>query len=432
MSLTVRRAPPEDHPPPTWPPQARRAVAAAFFGAAASVSTVFMVPFGLYMKPMGSELGWTRTQMSAGLSLAALVAVVGTPAAGWLLDRVGPRRVAWAATGALPLALCGLAATPHSYAAYLALCSAVGLIATVSSPMTYLVVLSQWVDRRPGLAISLAMLGLGLGQTVGSLGAGLAIAHLGWRGAWLAAAVATAVVGLGSVAVLLRENPARRRTGRGDAPGLEPAGATVGQALRTPLIWLLMASAACICITGSGAATHVAAILTDRGASLRQAALGVAMVGVGSIAGRLATGYLLDRAPFARVGAAVFATQAFGLLLLWSGAGGGLPLVAAAAVGFAIGAEADIIPFVLRSAFGLRAYGRLFGLVFAAYQLGPLLGPVLLAQSYDRLGGYAPGLLGFAGLAGIAALLIGLAGRPGFARWGAPEATTTSTHDVAG
>ncbi len=209
---------------------------------------------------------------------------------------------------------------------------------------------------------------------------------------------------------MLRENPDFRRSRCLPHNSRTLPGVAFGDAIRMPLLWLLMASAAAICITGSGTATHIAAILTDGGAPIGRAAAALTLIGLGSICGRLATGFALDRIAFGVVGAWVFLLQALGILALSSGSVGGLALLAMFLIGIGLGAEADIIPFAIRLRFGMRAYGRLFGIVFAAYQLGPIAGPLLMAQSFDRLGSYRPMLIVFVALAIAAALLIALAG----------------------
>jgi predicted MFS family arabinose efflux permease len=165
-----------------------------------------------------------------------------------------------------------------------------------------------------------------------------------------------------------------------------------------------------VCIVASGISTHSAAIVTDRGGSTGLATAAVMLLGLGSMSGRLLTGLLLDRIAFGLVGGAAFVLQGIGALLLWNGSSETAVLIAMFVVGLATGAELDIVPFALRQAFGMRSYGKLFGVVFALYQLGPVFGAPLMGASFDRMGSYKPMLAIFSVLSFIAAVLTILAG----------------------
>jgi MFS family permease len=72
--------------------------------------------------------------------------------------------------------------------------------------------------------------------------------------------------------------------------------------------------------------------------------------------------------------------------------------VAAVLVGMVVGAEVDFVSFLVRRYFAHAAYGRLYGIAFGIFIVGVGTGPLILGASFDRLGGYRPGLLLFAAL----------------------------------
>jgi nitrate/nitrite transporter NarK len=96
--------------------------------------------------------------------------------------------------------------------------------------------------------------------------------------------------------------------------------------------------------------------------------------------------------------------------MLWGGWAGSPALVAMFLIGLATGAEADIIPFALRRTFGMKSYGKLFGIAFALYQLGPVFGAPLMGASFDRTGSYGLMLAIFAGFSMLAAAATVMAG----------------------
>jgi len=156
---------------------------------------------------------------------------------------------------------------------------------------------------------------------------------------------------------------------------------------------------------------HVVPMLTDRGLSPAAAANAIAVLGVGSLLGRLSTGFALDRLSIALVGGTLFSLQGLGMLALWSGAGGAIPYIAVFFVGLAVGAETDIIPFVTRRKFGVRQFGRIFGLIYGMFSIGPVLGPLLMGSAFDAFGSYSFILLVFAASSLAAAMFIVGAGR---------------------
>jgi MFS family permease len=129
-------------------------------------------------------------------------------------------------------------------------------------------------------------------------------------------------------------------------------------------------------------------LLTDRGLSAQSAALTASLAGGAALIGRIGIGYLLDRffAPY--VAMWFFCGFALGIFLLWSGTVGGLVFVAVVLVGLGLGAELDVMPYVVSRYFGLRAFGEIYSYTFAVFTLGGVVGPVLMGAGFDATGSY--------------------------------------------
>ncbi|MGF6935329.1 hypothetical protein OKW41_004491 [Paraburkholderia sp. UCT70] len=104
--------------------------------------------------------------------------------------------------------------------------------------------------------------------------------------------------------------------------------------------------------------------------------------------GRLGTGLLFDRIHAGAVVFVFFVAGAAGVFLLHSARDYRELLLAATLVGLTIGAEGDLISYQVRSHFGLRAFGTLYGIAFSGYRLGAVIGPVGLSACLDRHGSY--------------------------------------------
>jgi cyanate permease len=192
------------------------------------------------------------------------------------------------------------------------------------------------------------------------------------------------VLGLPIAGTLVRE---RRRSGPVHAHVL--AGATVAEGLRSRVFWLIVGILFVASISQNAAITHLPALLTDRGVQREQAALALSVMGIASLAGRLAAGLLLDRffAPY--VSAGLLAVSAAGAYLLATAQTFTAGCIAAAFIGAGMGGEADVTPYMLSRYLGLRSFSTLYGFTWTAYAIAGAAGPVLMGTVFDATRSYA-------------------------------------------
>jgi MFS family permease len=144
----------------------------------------------------------------------------------------------------------------------------------------------------------------------------------------------------------------------------------------------------CISITQNGAVTHLSALLTDRGLEPDRAAIAVSALGGAALLGRLGTGWLVDRffAPY--VSFALLMGAAAGTFLLSSAASLPIGVLAATLIGFSMGGEADVVPYLVARYFGLKSFSVLYALTWTFYAVAGAIGPVLMGKAYDATGSY--------------------------------------------
>jgi MFS family permease len=138
-----------------------------------------------------------------------------------------------------------------------------------------------------------------------------------------------------------------------------------------------------------GYIVHLVPLLTDRGLSAQSAALTASLAGGAALVGRIGIGYLLDRFFAPSVAVWFFCGFALGIFLLWSGAVGGWVFVAVVLVGLGLGAELDVMPYMVSRYFGLRAFGEIYSYTFAVFTLGGVVGPLLMGAGFDATGSYS-------------------------------------------
>jgi len=393
-------------------------VAVAFVGQTFGIAPLLVYTFGVFAKPLAGAFHSNRGSIALAVSLLDVIIGLSAPAAGWLVDRRGARGVIAGSIVALTACLIALAYVQpplwHLYSLY----AVAGLIGVASSPVTYGRVVANWFDRQRGLALGLATAGIGFGAFITPILAQFLLDRAGWRVAYLGLAGSAFLIALPAVALWLRGTPqevgllpdgvsAPRQPASRTGP---LAGMTAREAIRTRTFWQLCIIFFCVAACVNGSIAHLVPLLTDHGISGRTAALATSLFGLTSIVGRVGNGYLVDRIFAPRVVAVLFAGAAIGVALLLADTTSATASLAAALLGLAVGAESDVIPFLISRYFGMRAMAMLFGCAFGAYVLGNASGRYLFAAGYDAAGSYTLPLecaLGLLVLASVATLTLG-------------------------
>jgi predicted MFS family arabinose efflux permease len=381
-----------------------RILAGAAIGIIGGFTTTFFTSIGQFVKPISDEFGWGRTELSVVIVLAAFGSAIASPAAGRLVQRHGPRPVVAVSGGFLATALVAFSVAPASTAYLAVLALMTGILAVGTTPIALLAVVPCFFDRRLGLAFGVLMGVSAVGAGILQVVVGSTIAGSGWRSAYLMLA-GVAVVFIALALVI------------GFPPGTGPQGTTTeaageGLTVREAVHgrpFLLLITALLLSAVGTlGFTIHFVPFVTDKGISAEAAAGAAAVAGMGVALGRFVSGALLDRVNAVRLTGVIFVVAAAGLA-----APAALPTspvvvyaLCALTGGFALGAEGDIIPFLVRRYCGAAFYPATLGVAIGAYTLGSAIGPVLFGVSFDRLGTYTPALhVAAAGMLAGAALL---------------------------
>ncbi|MBL0159331.1 MAG: MFS transporter [Bryobacterales bacterium] len=378
-----------------------RVVAAAYFGVMVGFGCLLVFTFSIFLKPVAEEFHWTRGAVSAAFGFAAMTVAVCSPVLGRLLDRHGPRAVILPCMAVFGIAFASLGLLTPNLAHLYAVFVVMGVVGNGTTQMGYSRAVSTWFDTRRGIALALVMAGVGTGAMLFPPLAQALIDGYGWRGAYFVLGAMVLVAGIPLTAVFVREK-AHEGAGGG---ALRLEGVSVGEGVRSRVFWIIVATLFLGSVSVNGAITHLSPLLTDRGVSAATAARTASVLGLASFCGRIGTGLLLDRFFGPRVGFCLLVVVAGGILLLAT-AGAALPaMVAAALIGFGLGGEADITPYLLTRYFGLRSFSTLYGFTWTAYAIAGATGPMVMGRVFDATGSYtwlltvlAGATLGSAGL----------------------------------
>jgi MFS family permease len=366
-----------------------------------SFAALLVYTFPIFLKPVAAEFGWSREAVSAAFGVAALGIAVCSPGLGWLLDHYPARRIIIPCITIFGCAFASLSLlTPplwHLYAVFLIL----GIVGNGTAHLAYSRVLTTWFEKRRGVAFSILLGGGAFGAMILPPIAGALIQSAGWRHSFAILGGAVLVVGL-PCGSLVRARPQSQRSQTATAlPGL-----SVREAIRSSMFWIIIAELFLISISQNGAITHLSALLTDRGISPEKAALAVSAMGASILTGRLITGWLLDSYFAPRVGFCLFTVSALGTFLLAGAQSLPQGILAAGLIGFGMGGEGDITPYLLSRYFGLRSFSMLYGLSWTAYAVAAAVGPVIMGRAFDLSGSYRGLLLQLAATTFVAGTLM--------------------------
>jgi MFS family permease len=378
-----------------------RVAGASAAGVFVSFASLLVYTFGIFLKPWSEEFSWSRESVSAAFGIAAMTVAVCSPPLGYLLDRISPARIIVPCVCIFGLAFASLSLLNgsiwHLYAVFFVL----GVVGNGTAQMAYSRAVSSWFDARRGAALALVMAGGAVGAMVLPPLAGSLIARYGWRQACVILGAMVLVIGPPAAARFVRQRPEPRHE-----PSAPAGGASVREGLRSRVFWILVAVLFGSSIAQNGTITHLAALLTDRGVTAQDAALAVSAMGAASLAGRLGTGWLLDRFFAAHVAFGLLGMAAGGTLLLAAADSIVSGMLAAALIGFGMGGEADVTPYLLSRYFGLRAFSSLYGLTWTAYAIAGAIGPILMGRAFDVAGSYGTLLPVLAGVIIAVAMLM--------------------------
>ena len=374
-----------------------------------SPSSLLVLSFGMFVQAFHVEFGWPIGRVTLGGSIISIMIMLLSPLQGWLADRVGVRRLILTSFPFWGIGIGAMAALPADIRLFYLACAILPVLGLGLWPLSYLKIVATWFEHRLGLAFGMTNAGLGISTVVLPLALQAVFASLGWRTAYLLLAVMIVCLILPVAAVFLRERGVPT-IARPDADIRERTGNSLREALRTRSYLVTLASFWLLGGVSGALLINQIGILIEGGLSPQRAAAMQAAIGVGTIVGRIGGGWLLDRASARWVGLATGLSAAVASLLLTRGADNFGAGAAAFLLGVALGGEFDILAVVIRRYQGLRYFGRLFGIVFAIFNLGSALAVAGMAFAHGVYGSYGPGLVALAAAGTTAGMLFLLLG----------------------
>jgi MFS family permease len=389
-------------------------VLAGAMGMALASTSVYSL--GIFIAPLEAEFGWSRAEISAGLTINTVLSVLVSPFVGILLDRVGVRRIGIFGVVAYCLMFACLSFATASLWTWWGLWLLLGACGLSIKPTIWTTAVSSMFKTSRGLALSVMLCGTALGSSLTPVVGNYLIDAYGWRQGCMALAAFWGLLVIPPVALFLTSARDKQLRAEASIAPIEPPSVLTGMMMRDALrSWRFIRLALAGFVTTLVIVSFVSnliPILSSRGFERQTAANLAGLVGMATIIGRLSGGFLLDRTNGNIVGAGSVGLAIIPalMLLLYPGS----TMVAAAAVlilGLTLGSELDAVAYLATRHFGLKSFGGIFGTISGILAFGTGVGPFFVSLTYDLSKSYDNVLMAYIPLALLAAALFLSLGR---------------------
>jgi len=374
--------------------------------------------WGSFVVPLINNWGWTAAEATLPLTVLIVVFAITMIPAGWLQDRIGPRKVA-AAGSVLFLVGYSLAALLRFFPSYTWLVLTYGGVVGIACGLTYACIAPtarKWYADRPGFAVSTAVMGFGLAAVVFAPLKKLMINAWGVDGTLFLLGIFVFVVSV-TGSWLIRNPPQNwsppQKTGSSHkASTLKHTSSNdipPGKFLQTSVfygLWLALAAVIGGGLTAIGLLTPFGELQLKL--SPTEAALAISFFSMANGIGRPLAGWLADRVGTILVMLIVYTIQAAVFLVMpWVATSYLLLLVCSLLLGIGYAVTFALFPVVVASGFGTKYLGINYGLVFSAFGLGSITGFVG-SKLLDITGSFTPAfpLAGLTTLIGFFILIV--------------------------
>ena len=378
-------------------------VIAVVFSSTAVAVGVSQYAFGLFIAPIEEAFGWTRTEISASLSFAA-VGGLSAPLLGRAMDRFGARPILVLSLTVFGLSFCLrplMSELWHWYAlSFMQFSTFAGLTVLPAGRLV-----AAWFPHVRGRMTGVAATGNNVGGLVMPVCIAALLAVMPWNEASVVIGIASFAVAGAAVLVIREAPPAARVRARGsDATGARAVAAPalpdrgLRETVRTRTFYAVLAAITLGTFTYSAILPHVLAHLVNKGMANASALSALGTLATAGICGKLLFGWMSERFGARRMMTSNLIGQAAFAALLAGAGHTAMLAVAAPLFGLFMGGFGALYILVVQESFGMRHYGSVMGLVNLGTVVSFGLGPLIAGASYDLSGGYGAAFLIVCGL----------------------------------
>jgi MFS family permease len=387
-------------------------VAISCLATSTGIAPFVFLSLGFFMIPFYNEFGWTRGQISSITPVLLFSLMIAQPFAGRFIDKLGTRNLLIPSTLAFGLLLAAIPTFVNEIWHLAIIFFLIGTLGVGANTMPHMRIISGWFNKKRGLAIGISVSGIGLGYTYVPMLLESTISTRGWRAGYYALSLLVLFIAAPLVYIFLKESPEQMGL---LADGEESSdtnqvlqssiGLTSSETIRKLDFWLLLFIFLFISFNLHGLTQHLPSMMVDRGFDSSVAAKIASSLGLSVLVSRILIGYLLDIYFAPRVAMLFFGLSTIGIAMFLLSSSLPFLFLAAILAGLSLGAEIDILAYLIGKYFGLRSFGEIYGLLFVGIFLGTAMGSPAFGLSFDKTGSYTS-ILTIAIVVNIVAVLL--------------------------
>lgn len=351
--------------------------------------------YAVFLLPLERSFGWTRSEVTGVYSVYLLVNGFTAPLVGLLFDRLGPRWVYGAGVACLGAAFFLASSIASLWEFYLFIGVMVGIAVSLNGMVPASALLSRWFRTRLSTAIGIAFSAVGAGTLVFVPLAQYLVTEHDWRVAYRAMGLALLVLApVVALALPWRAIQAGHPELHGARAKGGGQGATVREALRSPVFWALSQVFFFTATAMFSVLVQLVAFFIDAGFSPLAAASAYGTLGMLSAASVMMSGPIAERFGYRQSVTASFAGTAAGLVLLIVITRAPTILVLGAFVlvfGACMGVRGPVVSTISARTFAGPHVATIYGAIYSTNALGAAFGSFMGGLLHDLTGGYVAG-----------------------------------------
>lgn len=386
-----------------WP-----VILACAIGVGVGLTGLPFYTFGVFINPLEEAYAWSRSSTAVSMMVLNAGTLFLSPLLGILMDRVGVKAIAVPSLIGLAIGMLALSYSGGSILHFYAAWFLVAVLGSGTTPLTWTRAVTASFNQMRGLALGLTLMGTGLASMFGPRLVQAAISAGGWEAGFRAMSVFVLLVAVPLAFFGLKSKRAASEQVLDATPA---TGLEFRDALKRPAFWLIFIGIFFVILGQSSSTVHFVPLMRGRGVEAADATQMMVALGLSVIVGRVLVGLALDRLHAPLVARVCLLLPILALLVLVFTTTGRFGLLSAILLGLAAGAEVDLLAYLVGRYFGLKSYGKIYGVMLSAFALGGGLGPVLTGMAYDAEGNYALALYAGVGVFLAGAILLGMLGK---------------------
>ncbi len=357
-----------------------------------------------FIVPLQSEFHWTKAQISLAFGSNLIVCFV-APMLGRLIDQVGVRKVLLPCLILVALSYGILANNSGSYPVFVATCLFGYIVGLGTTGVAYTRAVVSWFSKSRGMALAVSRVGLSVSGAVLPAAVFGVIHAYSWRGGFYLMGAISLFISLPISYLWVKD---RHPTKEGTAAATQ----------RRPTEWrlwlgllgdyrvrILCLAAACTYGPSFGVLSQIQPLLVSKGIQPDVAADLISILAISVLTGTLVTGVLVDRIWVPLIGCIFTLLPAAGCVMFLIPHPGVMGVsLAIGLVGLAIGAEIDVVAYLVARYFGLQSYSAIYSLTVLTITVVNACAGILFGWIFDHTGSYNVAVVVSSGVFAIGAI----------------------------